>query len=199
MRGIEVGTDLFSRRISLCPFLAVGLLVFFSAPAMTADGKGMPSILPVNQSAVAGQRTVVAYSFHGTLRCTTCLLVERGAEGTVSVGAPAPPLVGADIKAVAITAESFKGRPVLVDFGSMFCVFCEQTMKEFARLEKVYKATDLALVMVTDSIASPKVMANTFGGLGATYTVIRDEGSKLFESYGVKIIPFQASHDHPSL
>jgi len=119
--------------------------------------------------------------------------------GTVSVGAPAPPLVGADIKAVAITAESFKGRPVLVDFGSMFCVSCQQTMKEFARLEKVYKATDLALVMVTDSIASPKVMANTFGGLGATYTVIRDEGSKLFESYGVKIIPFQVLIDRQGI
>ncbi len=32
-------------------------------------------------------------------------------------------------------------------------------------------------------------------GLGATYTVIRDEGAKLFDGYGVKMIPFQVVID----
>jgi len=119
--------------------------------------------------------------------------------GTVSVGTLAPPLVGKDITERAITAETFKGRPVLVDFSSLFCVSCQQTIKEFARLEKIYKATDLALVVVTDSMTSPKVMTNTFGGLGATYTVMRDEGAKLFDSYGVKIIPFQVLIDRQGI
>lgn len=119
--------------------------------------------------------------------------------GTVSVGAPAPPLVGTDITGRAITAETFKGRPVLLDFGSLFCLSCQQTMKEFARLEQAYRTTDLALVMATDSMASPEVMTNTFGGLGATYTVIRDDGSKLFASYGVKLIPFQVLIDRQGI
>jgi peroxiredoxin len=80
---------------------------------------------------------------------------------------------------------------VLVDFSSLFCSSCQETIKEFVRLEKVYTSTDLALVVVTDGAASPKAMNNIFGNLGATYTVIRDEGSKLFESYGVTLIPFQ--------
>ena len=78
-----MGTDLFSRKRNLSPFLAVGLLVFFSAPAMTAIDKGAPPILAVNQSVAGEQRTVVVYSFHGILRCTTCLLVERGADEAI--------------------------------------------------------------------------------------------------------------------
>ena len=78
-----MGTDLFSRKIYLSPFLVVGLLVLFSAPAITADQKETPPPPAVNQSAAAEQRAVVAYSFHGTLRCTTCLLVERGADEAI--------------------------------------------------------------------------------------------------------------------
>ena len=119
--------------------------------------------------------------------------------GTVSVGAPAPPLVGTDITGRAVTLETFKGRPVLVDFGSLFCVSCQQTIKDFARLEKVYRATDLALVVVTDGASSPKAMNNVFDTLGATYTVIRDEGSRLFDSYGVTLIPFQVVIDRQGI
>ena len=119
--------------------------------------------------------------------------------GIVAVGSPAPPLAGADMKGVAITPETFKGRPVLVDFSSLFCVSCQQTIQEFGRLEKLYQATDLAFVVVTDSSAQPKVMANVFGSLGGTYTVIRDEGAKLFDSYGVKIIPFQVVIDRQGI
>lgn len=115
--------------------------------------------------------------------------------GAVTVGKPAPPLAGKDIKGRAITAETFKGRPVLVDFGSIFCSSCQETIKEFVRLEKAYGSTDLALVVVTDGASSTKAMNNLFRQLGATYTVIRDEGSKLFESYGVTLIPFQVVID----
>ena len=115
--------------------------------------------------------------------------------GAISVGAPAPPLAGTDFRGRAIAAEAFRGRPVLVDFGSVFCLSCQETLKELARLEKVYRGTDLALVFVTDSAASPQVVENVFGRLGATYTVIRDGGSKLFTSYGVTLIPFQVVID----
>ena len=88
---------------------------------------------------------------------------------------------------------------MLVDFSSLFCISCQDTIKEFARLEKIYKATDLVLVVITDGTSSPKVMSNIFGNLGSTYTVIRDEGSKLFDSYGVKIIPFQVVIDRQGI
>ena len=59
-----------------------------------------------------------------------------------AAGAPAPPLVGTDIMGRAITPETFKGRPVVVDFSSLFCSSCQETIKEFVRLEKAYKSTD---------------------------------------------------------
>ena len=119
--------------------------------------------------------------------------------GAVTVGKPAPPLVGTDIKGRVVAAESFKGRPVLVDFSSIFCSSCQETIKEFVRLEQAYKSTDLALVVVTDGASSTKAMNNLFGQLRATYTVIRDEGSKLFEGYGVTLIPFQVVIDRQGI
>lgn len=119
--------------------------------------------------------------------------------GVVSVGAPAPPLAGTDLAGREITPETFKGRPVLVDFGSVFCKSCQETLREFARLEKDYRGTDLALVVVTDGAASPKVMDNVFGKLGAGYTIIRDEGERLFKGYGVTLIPFQVVIDRQGI
>lgn len=119
--------------------------------------------------------------------------------GTVSVGQPAPPLVGTDVKGAVITTETFKGRPVLVDFGSLFCLSCQEVLKDFARLEKAYQGSDLALVVVTDGMASPQTMSDVFGSLGATYTVIRDEKTKLFDSYGVRMIPFQVVVDRQGI
>jgi len=44
----------------------------------------VPTAVAVEKSStVDDPRTVVAYSFHGTLRCSTCLLVEQGAEKAI--------------------------------------------------------------------------------------------------------------------
>lgn len=44
----------------------------------------VPAAVAVEKSGAADDpRTVVAYSFHGTLRCSTCLLVEQGAEKAI--------------------------------------------------------------------------------------------------------------------
>lgn len=42
-----------------------------------------PGAAAADRIVATEQRTVVAYSFHGTLRCTTCVLVERGAEEAI--------------------------------------------------------------------------------------------------------------------
>jgi hypothetical protein len=44
----------------------------------------VPTAVAVEKSLAAdGSQTVVAYSFHGTLRCSTCLLVEQGADKVI--------------------------------------------------------------------------------------------------------------------
>lgn len=54
-------------------------------------------------------------------------------------------------------------------------------------------------VVLTAGASSTKAMNNIFSKLGATYTVIRDEGSKLFEGYGVTLIPFQVVIDRQGI
>lgn len=82
-----MGIDLVVRKICLTPFLPVLspflLVVFLAAGATAADEKRVSPITAVDRVTAAEQRRVVAYSFHGTLRCMTCLLVERGAEEAV--------------------------------------------------------------------------------------------------------------------
>lgn len=76
------------------PLVAGVLSAILVAGATAADEKGPPLISAVDRSAAAGKRTVVAYSFHGTLRCTTCLLVEQGAEKAIRAGFPGELLDG---------------------------------------------------------------------------------------------------------
>lgn len=111
--------------------------------------------------------------------------------GTIKVGQTAPPISGEDLDGAKVTPESFRGRPVFMDFSSIFCGSCQETIREFRRLQDVYKDTDLALVIVVDGAAPPPTLRNYFRQLGARYTVIRDKEYALFGSYGVSMIPFQ--------
>lgn len=115
--------------------------------------------------------------------------------GTITVGQAAPAIIGEDLDGKKITVESLKGRPVFMDFSSIFCASCQDTIKEFKHLQEIYKGTDLELIIVVDGAASVKALKNYFKELGATYTVIRDQGYVLFEGYGVSNIPFQVVID----
>jgi thiol-disulfide isomerase/thioredoxin len=111
--------------------------------------------------------------------------------GTVTVGRAAPPITGEDLEGKPVATDAFKGRPVLLDFGSIFCPSCQETLREMKRLEDAYRGTDLALVVVVDSETPVKALRAFFGGIGAGYTVIRGPESALFRRYGVDTIPFQ--------
>ena len=59
--------------------MTVGVLaVLVVAVAVAAQESVTPPVSTSVRSGDAAERTAVAYSFHGTLRCTTCLLVEQG-------------------------------------------------------------------------------------------------------------------------
>ncbi|HEY5997513.1 MAG TPA: TlpA disulfide reductase family protein [Candidatus Deferrimicrobiaceae bacterium] len=111
--------------------------------------------------------------------------------GTVTVGRAAPPVTGEDLDGKTVAADAFKGRPVLLDFGSIFCPNCQETLREMKRLEDAYRGTDLALVVVVDGETPVRALKAFFGGIGAGYTVIRGPDSDLFRRYGVDTIPFQ--------
>jgi thiol-disulfide isomerase/thioredoxin len=111
--------------------------------------------------------------------------------GTVTVGLDAPAVSGEDLEGRPVPAGRFRGRPVLLDFGSIFCPSCQETLREMKRLEDAYRDTDLALVVVVDGDTPVKALRAFFRGIGAGYTVLRSPGSALFRSYGVDTIPFQ--------
>lgn len=67
-------------------FRKIVLSLFLPALILTISGVG--------RSAAAEKRTVAAYSFHGTLRCMTCLLVEQGAEKAIRDNFPGELLDG---------------------------------------------------------------------------------------------------------
>jgi peroxiredoxin len=119
--------------------------------------------------------------------------------GSVRVGQPVPPFTAVDLDGKPVSAATLKGRPVLLDFGSIFCGFCQETIAEFKRLEDAYRETDLALVVVVDGLAPVPTLKNYFGHLKAHYPVIRDADQSLSKLFGVETIPFQVSIDRQGI
>lgn len=119
--------------------------------------------------------------------------------GVIKLGQPSPSFTCWDLDGNEVTMDSLKGRPVLMDFSSIFCGSCQETIKEFTRLQKEYEKTDLALIVVTDGMAPVDTLKNFFSQQGASYTVLRDEGYKMFEAFGVNIIPFQVVIDRAGI
>lgn len=115
--------------------------------------------------------------------------------GTVRVGQPSPAFSGEDLSGRKISRESLRGRPVLLEFGSIFCPNCQETIREFVHLKEAYRKTDLELIVITDGAASVETMQNFFRNLKATYTVIRDRDQSVTGAFGVQAIPFQVSID----
>ena len=70
--------------------------VLLCAGPVAARARDILSVPVAGASEQERVRTVVAYSFHGTLRCTTCLQVEQGAETAIR-GAFAEDLVGGSL------------------------------------------------------------------------------------------------------
>lgn len=115
--------------------------------------------------------------------------------GTVRVGQPAPAFSGEDLSGRKISRESLRGRPVLLEFGTIFCPNCQETIRELVLLKEAYRKTDLELIVVTDGAASVETMRNFFRNLKATYAVIRDRDQSVTGAFGVQDIPFQVTID----
>ncbi len=111
---------------------------------------------------------------------------------TVKLGDSAPPLTGTDLDGRTFSLQSWRGKPVLVNFGSMFCNTCQEVIGELNRLQEAYRTTDLALVVIsTDTGTSPETLRAYFRQRGVRYPVVPDRDGSLLERYGVAMIPTQ--------
>lgn len=115
--------------------------------------------------------------------------------GTIRVGEEAPPIEGTDLDGSRFSLEDFRGRPLFVDFGSTLCEACSAMVRVMNRLEKTYGSTDLKIIMVADSSVPLAMTKQFFTSREAAFTIIRDEDYRLFESYGVGVIPFKVTID----
>jgi len=115
--------------------------------------------------------------------------------GTIQVGQDAPPIEGYDLEGNSFSLEAYRGKPLFVDFGSALCDACGAMVKEMNRLRKKYASSDLEIFMVADSSVPLEMTRAFFANRKADFIVIRDEDYRIFESYGVGVIPFKVTID----
>jgi peroxiredoxin len=121
--------------------------------------------------------------------------LEMEANEVIKVGQKAPPIETIDLEGKKFSLESFKGRPLLVDFGSVICEACGEMVKEINRLKKKYAHTDLEFVMIADGAVPADMTRGFFSSLGATFTIVRDANWTYFGTYGVTVVPFKVTID----
>jgi peroxiredoxin len=122
-----------------------------------------------------------------------------GDNEVIKVGQKAPPIETIDLEGKKFSLESFKGRPLLVDFGSVICEACGEMVKEISRVKKKYAGTDLEFVMIADGAVPAEMTRSFFSRLGATFTIVRDANWTYFEAYGVTVVPFKVTIDREGI
>ena len=125
--------------------------------------------------------------------------LEVEANKVIKVGQKSPAIEAIDLEGGKFSLESFKGRPLLVDFGSVICEACGEMVKEVNRLKKKYAGTDLEFVMIADGAVPADMTRSFFSRLGATFTIVRDADWTYFEAYGVTVVPFKVTIDRKGI
>ena len=151
-----------------------------------------------------GGRRFLAFTLSLTLLTTASIADNAAAAGksglmgdneVIKVGQKAPAIETIDLDGNKFSLESFKGRPLLVDFGSVICEACGEMVKEINRVQKKYAGTDLEFVMIADGAVPVEMTRDFFARLGATFTLVRDANWSYFEAYGVTVVPFKVTID----
>jgi peroxiredoxin len=117
----------------------------------------------------------------------------------IKVGQKAPQIETIDLEGKKFSLESFQGRPLLVDFGSVICEACGEMVKEISRLKKKYAHTDFEFVMIADGAVPEEMTRDFFSRLGANFTIVRDANWTYFEAYGVRVVPFKVTIDREGI
>jgi cytochrome c biogenesis protein CcmG/thiol:disulfide interchange protein DsbE len=114
------------------------------------------------------------------------------ATAAVRVGRPAPALAGPTVGGAPFDLSALRRRVVLIDFSSIFCAACQETIRDFKRLESAYGPDGLALVLVSADGRTPvATLRNYFGREGGAYPVVLDPAGSLSAAWGVEAIPCQ--------
>ena len=142
---------------------------------------------------------LLALAFLATAPADEAAALELEANGVIKVGQKAPQIETLDLEGEKFSLESFRGRPLLLDFGSVICEACGEMVKEISRLKKKYAHTDFEFVMIADGVMPLDMTKDFFSRLGANFTIVRDANWTYFEAYGVKVVPFKVTIDRKGI
>ena len=121
-----------------------------------------------------------------------CLALGAGRCDAVEVGAPAPAFELTARDGAVHSLESLSGgAPLLLDFGSVFCIACREVLEWLEGVQQRYGPRGLRVAAV--NLDGPRFLTavnSVCDNLGATYPVLLDADGSVAEAYGVEAIPY---------
>ncbi len=101
-----------------------------------------------------------------------------GAAAALDVGARLPEIGLRDLNGQAVSAQSLRGKVVLVDFWASWCAPCREELPVLERLYKTYR--ERGLVVVGVSVDRDAANARSFANrLGITFPIVHDAQHQL--------------------
>jgi len=149
--------------------LAVGALVFFSAPTASPSASA-PSSSTSQASAVAFQSA------------------NPVSAPPPAVGAPAADFSLADVSGQTVKLSDFKGQVVLLNFWATWCGPCQLEMPTIEKTYEAWKAQGLAVVAV--EVGDPLPDVQSFANQNRlTFRVLWDEKATVSNLYQISVLP----------
>ncbi len=107
-------------------------------------------------------------------------------------GEPAPAFELTALDGGQHSLESLSGgKPLLLDFGSVFCTACREALGWLEDAQRAYAGRGLRVAAV--NVDGPKAVAavnSVCSGIGVTYPVLLDGDGSVAQAYGVEAIPY---------
>lgn len=111
----------------------------------------------------------------------------RSLGSQAEVGRPAPAFELDDLEGRPVSLESFRGRPVVVNFWTTWCDPCRE---EIPGLESFYRRFGQRMPLVGVNVREPLATVRGFvAEFGMTYPVVRDVDGRLSERYRLRGYP----------
>jgi thiol-disulfide isomerase/thioredoxin len=110
-----------------------------------------------------------------------------GFSGGPLVGQPAPSFSAPGISGEAITAASFRGKPLLLNFWATWCVPCRQELPALQRFAA--EQGGRWAVLGLDEMERPTDVGSFAHGLGVTYSLALDTDGAIAQRYRVQGLP----------
>ncbi len=129
-----------------------------------------------------------------TLMCVMFLFVGNTAYGLhplpldTNIGQKAPVFELQDLSDTKVSLDSFKGKPVLLNFWATWCPYCRKERAHLNKLHDDYKHKGLVIISVS-SDRSVKKLKKFMADTPSEFIVLSDSDGKVSTSYNIRGLP----------